>query len=527
MKKKQVISILLAAAMSASMLSGCGKPQETTTGSVGGYGDKYPIKTDNTLTYWVNFWNQSSSGVTNFAELPFYKAVEEKTGIKVNFTHPATDEQNNMMLASGEYLDILEMDFYNHPGGPSTAIEEGYIIPLNDYLQYAPNLMNYLKENPELDKMCKTDEGVYYAFPFIRGDKTLIVYSGLMLRQDWLDELGLEVPETIDEWHDVLTAFKEKKNVEAPLGFLTMSLKNSAAFAGAFDVRSGLYVDNGVVKYGEAEPGYKEYLQLLRQWYVEDLIDKNVASLDNKILDSNVLDGKTGAMIGNVGGGMGKWTAAMEELDPKFKLVAAPYPTKNKGERVRFSQFDNMVQAAGSASISTACKDIELAMRYLDYGYSDEGRMLFNFGEEGVSYNMIDGYPTYTDLILKNPDGKSFTDALYLYARPGGNGPFIQDPRYMEQSASLPEQKEALKLWSDTDADQTQLPRIILTPEESRKITRIKSDLDTYTSEAFFSFILGSMSFDSYDAYLNQLKAIGVDEYVKVYQDAYDRYKNR
>lgn len=144
----------------------------------------------------------------------------------------------------------------------------------------------------------------------------------------------------------VLTAFKEKKGVTAPLGFLTSSLKTSAAFAGAFDVRSGLYVDNGVVKYGEAEPGYKEYLQLLRRWYSEGLIDKNVATLDNKILDSNVLDGKTGAMIGNVGGGMGKWTTAMKEIDPSFKLVAAAYPSKNKGERVRFGQFDNMVQAA-------------------------------------------------------------------------------------------------------------------------------------------------------------------------------------
>lgn len=200
MKKKQIIALLLAAAMGTACISGCGSKKEQVSGKVGGYGDSYPIETDNTLTYWVNFWSQSTTGVTNFADLPFYKAVREKTGINVEFTHPATDEQNNMMLASGEYLDILETDFYNHPGGPNSAIEEGYIIPLNDYLQFAPNLMKYLKDNPEIDKMCKTDDGMYYAFPFIRGDKTLIVYSGLMLRQDWLDELGLDVPETIDEW---------------------------------------------------------------------------------------------------------------------------------------------------------------------------------------------------------------------------------------------------------------------------------------------------------------------------------------
>ncbi len=532
MKRKSFIAAIAAMSMfTTGILSGCGEKKDEVKTSASPtdakYGDTYPIESSTTLTYWVEFPNQSTAGVTNFADLPFYKAVKEKTGIDVKFTHPSSGEQNNMMLASGEYPDIMEIDFYNYPGGPSKAIEEEYIIPLNDYLQFAPNFCKYLEEHPDVDKMCKTDDGIYYSFPFIRGDKSLIVFCGLMLRQDWLDELNLEVPTTIDEWHTVLTAFKEQKGVAAPLSFLTSSLKSSAAFSGAYGVRSGLYIDNGKVKYGEAEPGYKEFIKTMHQWYEEGLIDKNVATLDSKILDSNVLDGKTGAMIGNVGGGIGKWTSAMKSVDPNFKLVAAPYPSLKKGERVRFGQFDNMVQAAGSASISSSCKDVELAMRYLDYAYSEEGHMLFNFGEEGVSYNMIDGYPTYTDIITNNPDGKSFTDALYIYARPNGNGPFVQDPRYMEQSASLPEQKKALEVWSDNDADKTQLPRLLLTTEESDRIARIKSDLDTYTSESFMSFILGTMSIDDYDEYLNQLKSIGVDEYVQVYQEAYERYKTR
>lgn len=531
MKRKSLIAALTALSLiGTGILTGCGEKDTDTNRTASTeqkYGDTYPIEASTTLTYWVDFPNQSTTGVTNFADLPFYKAVKENTGIDVKFTHPSSAEQNNMMLASGEYPDIMEVDFYNHPGGPNKAISDGYIIALNDYMQYAPNLRKYLEEHPEADKMCKTDDGTYYAFPFIRGDKSLIVFCGPMLRQDWLDELNLEVPTTLDEWHTVLTAFKNEKGADAPLSFLVDTLKSSTAFAGAFGVRSGLYVEDGVVKYGEAEPGYKDFIATMRQWYSEGLIDKNVATLDSKILDSNVLDGKTGAMIGNVGGSMGKWTEAMKSIDPEFKLVAAPYPSLNKGERVKFGQYDNMVQSYGSASISSSCQDVELAMRYLDYGYSEEGHMLFNFGEEGVSYNMVDGYPQYTDLIMNNPEGKSFTEALGIYCRPNGAGPFVQDPRYMEQSASLPEQQDALQVWSDNDAEQTQLPRIILTEEESDRIARIKSDLDTYTSEAFMSFILGTMSLDDYDAYLNQLKTIGVDEYVQVYQDAYERYQER
>ena len=64
--------------------------------------------------------------------------------------------------------------------------------------------------------MIKTDDGHYYVFPFVRGDEALCHTIGPMLREDWLEELGLEVPTTIDEWHTVLTAFKEKKGASAP-----------------------------------------------------------------------------------------------------------------------------------------------------------------------------------------------------------------------------------------------------------------------------------------------------------------------
>ena len=524
-------SLILALLMLISALGGC-KNTETKQGieKTVSYGDSYPLESDTKLTYWVEFPGQSVAGVTNFSELPFYKEIFKKTGVEVEFIHPTSPEQYNLMLASGEYPDIMEIDFYNFPGGPEKAISDEYIIPLNDTIsKYAPNLTKYYKENPFVDKLSKTDTGTYYNFPFIRGDKTLMVFSGTILRQDWLTELGLEVPETIDEWYIVLKAFKEQKGAVAPLSFQfnSGSLWNSAAFIGAYNTRQGLYVDNGKIKYGEMEPGYKEFLTTFRKWYQEGLIDKNIASVDGKILDANILDNKTAAMIGNVGGGIGKWTKAAESINPDFKLVAAPYPTLNKEEISRFGQWDLPSQPNGAASISTQCKDIELAARFLDYGYSEEGKMLFNFGTEGVSYNIEDGYPKYTDVITNDPQGKSLMDMIGIYCRPNGNGPFIQDPRYMEQNAALPEQKHAMDLWSSTKAEETILPRITLTPEESNEISTIKSDLDTYSKEMFLSFLMGTTSLDQFDAFEAELKRIGVEKYIAVHQAALDRYQNR
>ena len=110
---------------------------------------------------------------------------------------------------------------------------------------------------------------------------------------------------------------------------------------------------------------------------------------------------------------------------------------------------------------------------------------------------------------------------------PNGGGPYVQDPRYMVQYSSLPQQQESLQVWADTDAEQTTLPRVTLTPQESEEASRIKSDLDTYTKEMFASFVMGTESLDNYDQYLNQLKTIGVERYVELYQTALERYNKR
>ena len=130
--------------------------------------------------------------------------------------------------------------------------------------------------------MIKTDEGHYYVFPFIRGDEALCHTIGPMIREDWLNELGLEVPTTIDEWHTVLTAFKEEKGATAPLTWeYTMgALTNEDPFAYAFGACRNFFIgDDGKVHFGATEPGYKDYLTTFNQWYEEGLLDPDLATL--------------------------------------------------------------------------------------------------------------------------------------------------------------------------------------------------------------------------------------------------------
>lgn len=220
---RKIAAAGLIIAMLGSVLAGCssgGKSGEDAAkgASPGGAAESatYPLKTDEKLSYWGEI-NGNLVGIkATHDEIPFFQKWQEKTGVPLEFTAPPTGqvkEAFNVMLASGDLPDMIEYNFIgDFPGGPEKAIKDGYILKLNDLIdKYAPNLKKYLQEHPDIDKMVKTDSGSYYAFPFIRGDEYLRVFQGPIIRKDWLDELGLPVPETIDEWTTTLRAFKEKK----------------------------------------------------------------------------------------------------------------------------------------------------------------------------------------------------------------------------------------------------------------------------------------------------------------------------
>jgi putative aldouronate transport system substrate-binding protein len=529
-KSKRFLTVLLTLSIAASLMSGCKKAAEkpaTESGS-GTTTASYPIKTDVKLTYWLQYWpNPTQLGLKSFNDTKFAQEWQKKTGVQVEFISPTSNEQFNLMLASADYPDIIDTNWYSFPGGPEKAIGDGHIIKLNDALsKYSPNLTRYLKANAEVDKMIKTDTGSYYVYPMIRGDKYLQVFQGPMIRKDYLDELGLKVPETIDDWTNVLKAFKDKKGVASPLSFGPTHLRTSNAFIGAFGVPTGSYVENGKVKFGRSEAAYKEFLTLFKKWYSEGLLDKNFATTDDKTRETNITSAKSASTVGNTGGGIGNWTTAGKKNDPKFTIVATPYPTLKAGEKAKFGQWDLAFTPDASAAISSKCKNVEVAARFLDWGYSEAGTMLFNFGIEGESYKMENGYPKYTELITKNPQGIAMGNILPMYARTY-TGPFIQDKRYMEQNAAMPEQQESLKLWSNTDAGKHAMPRITLTPEESAEAATINNEVSTYANEMLLKFVMGSESLDNYDKYVEQLKKLKLDRWIELNQKALDRYNKR
>lgn len=486
---------------------------------------------DGKLTYWAELNGNAASIKSSFNEVPFFQEWQRRTGVNLQFIRPPANQAKeaiNVLLTSGELPDMIEYEWSNYPGGPEKAIKDGYILRLNDVIdQYAPHLKQYLTEHPDIDMQIRTASGSYYAFPFIQGDDKLRTYQGPIIRKDWLDELGLDVPTTIDEWHTMLQAFKNKKGADAPLTFLGVPNPlfgiEGGGFIGAFGIKKGFYVEDGQIKFGAQEPEYKAFLSLFREWYAEGLIDKNLAAVDSETQDTNMTTGRSGASIWNAGAGIGTWLPILQETDPHAKLVPAPYPVMNKGDRPKFGQLAPAIGSSGVA-ISSNSHHVEEAARMLDYGYGPEGHLLFNFGIEGVSFKMKDGYPTYTETILKNPDKWSPAQALAMYTRASYFGPFVQDMRYMEQYYILPEQKEAVQLWSSTDAVLHQVPTLPKTEKESTEMSVIMQEVNKVVDEMSLKIIFGIEPLDAFDTYVEQLKSLQIDRAIEIQQQALERY---
>lgn len=497
----------------------------------------YPIEGGYEFDYWVEMSNNAAPHYENFGETPFYKKVFENTGVKLNFQHPPigpnqAKEALNLLIASGDYPDIMEYNWVdNYPGGPAKAMNDGFMLDLTDKIPtYAPALYAYLQSLPQVDRLVKTDEGQRYCFPFMRDvseSDALLVFFGPIIRQNFLDELDMDVPETMDDWYNMLTAFKNDLGVETPLTYQWWMRNSAHNFISAYGVINDFYLDEGEIKFGPVEPEFKDYLVEFNKWFEEGLIDPDIATVDKSQVTAKITGGTCGATLGYTASRLGSWTQSMKEKDPSFKLIGAPHPVLNKGDVPMYGQKDLPFRGL-SAIITDKCQDPEVAMIFMDYLYTEEGHMLVNFGIEGESYEWVDDYPTYTDLIMEHPEGWPVNEAMGAYNRANSSGPFVQDVRYFINNYVRSDyQLEAVDIWSKTDVDKHQLPPLSPTPEESEEYAAIMSDINTYRDEMLLKYIFGQESLDTFDDYVTNIKKMGLDRAIELRQAALDRFNAR
>ena len=491
---------------------------------------KLPITTEPiTVKIWAITGADLVKVAPNRGDTEFHKELEKRTGVHVEFIHPPIGQEMenlNLMFSSGEYPDIIEfVASYEYPGGFDRGIKDGVILRVNELVdKYAPNYKALLDSDPTLRKDIITDEGNipgFYQICSTYGNS----WYGPVIRQDWLEDLGLQTPVTYDDWYNVLKAFKEKKGAAAPLMLDNTGFQPFDVLNAGYGVGQSFYQVDGNVKYGPLEPGYKEYLQMLNKWYKEGLIDPDFAAKKDFLpSDTFVATGKAGI-----------WFDATTRLgvlkmlakDSNYKLAALPYPVKKAGDKLGLLGLGT--RATYCWALTSACKNVDTVIKWIDYMYSPEGSMLVSYGVENKTYTIgSDGKPKFADLILKNPDGLNLQQALYMYTGNIGGGRLLLNENREEQGYD-PEALKAVEIWNNSRGDGSNaLPDSAkLTAEEGTEFSKVMADIETYVRETTLKLILGEESFANYDAFVNNIKSMGIDRAIELKQASLDRYNRR
>ena len=552
-KLTKIIACISAVVLLASAFAGCeGNNVQTRRKSDG-----------KSFTYWVNLdGSTQNAGLTNNNEMFLYQEMEKRTGVHIDFIHPATGttgEAATTMFLDEVLPDIIKYSWDQYPGGPAQAIEDGVIIALDEHLDIktvAPGYWAYVgKDNPENDarrKSVTTSDGRYYGFNRLDLGETK-GFSGMFTRKDKLEEWGMDVPETLDDW-EALFAKAKAEGFEKPLtcglNYISFTPNNGYGFYLAFGAASGFYLDdaNGEteVVFAPNHPKYTEYVSHMRDWYAKGYIDPDFATIATDLVNSNMVNDVSIASIGYIGGGMGEILPAAKNRNPNYDLVACPFP-KNiyDGSESEFQQYTAEGTPIANA-ITYQCGNYEAAAKWCDYVYTEEGMILQLFGQEGVHHNVeyfdYDGdgedekHYVYTDLITtpKNSGCNTVSEAMYKYMLPCNYPGYCQHIDYLLGYYQEEAQKEALSVWNapnrkedgegiDTPAEHT-FPTLDYTVEESIEIKELKTLCQAPLEATLVDVIMGKKTIKDWEAALKTANKNGYTRLLEIYNDCYDRY---
>ncbi len=434
----------------------------------------------------------------------------------------ATDKQN-LMIASGDYTDIL-VGMFNYSGGVDGAVEEDILTDISEYAEYMPDYMNTLFQDVNNVAAAYSTENHLAAFYGINDPAARADY-GPVLRQDWLEELGLESPETYDELHDVLTEFK--KAYGATLWI--------TAYGGVPGDLSGGYgfpeycggagfpteIKDGVFRFAPMVDGFQDYLRMLHQWYSEELIYPDFLSQGGADYPANDLF--TGDKIG-VWFTYVSYIAAEQGLMEHGTISPMVWPSLEKGKPCEYGKAPNNsgVDGMGAFSVTTASDNIPLLCAIFNEFYTEDGYDFCNWGTEGETYVMEGDRHVFTDVIVNDPYslGPNVMMTYYFFK----DGPFLYNSeRYLASYNDV--QLEAANMWT-TSRSSAQLST--LTTDQQYEGYTLQTDIATVYQEYVVKFIVGDKDIDAdWQEFMDQLSGCGVERYMELGQLGVDQYAER
>ncbi|UVI28458.1 ABC transporter substrate-binding protein [Paenibacillus spongiae] len=478
----------------------------------------------------------SNSLVENFETNEFTKWMEEKTNVHVEWEVMPADsaqEKLNLILSSGELPDVI-MD------SPVTLAQlmvygnQGMFLPLNDLIdKHGYEIKKVFEKMPIVKETITTPDGYIYALPQVNECYHCTMSQKMWVYKPWLDKLQIDVPQTTEQFYEMLKAFKEKDpNGNGKPDEISLAGAPKTWF-GAVDgflmnpfIYSDKYVANGKIEIPYNKPAFKEGLKYMHKLYAEGLIAPESFTQNGDQL-TKLGENPDTPILGAVPGGCMICSFTTRGKD----YVTIPALQGPEGKRTSL-YMPSPVTRPTEFIITNQAKHPEVALKWADAMFSEEVTFRSTNGIPDKDWRWakdgeigINGKPARWTILYKygniqNDDWK-------------GTGPSFQDNDFRLSMSVEPGDIEQV-LFAETNKNYEPyipkisevVPTLFFSEAQSAELAELEKTITNYVDEMKAKFITGKADLEKeWDSYVQTLDKLNVKRYLEIYQEAFDAKK--
>ena len=487
------------------------------------------------------YGSRSTNSPEDWNEFTIFKKMEETTNVHIEWELVESStytERRNVMINSGVYPDVIKN------GLTVTELmrygSEGVFIPQEDLQEkYCPQLMALYEEQEGLQAINTMPDGHIYSMPFLSDGPWTGLSREAVINTDWLEAVDMEMPTTLEEFEEVLIAFRDKdpngngKKDEIPLSWAG-ALNNTHVSGWGFglnwladsfqcpDPDSHLDVVDGKVTFVPMREEYKEWVKWLSGLYAEGLLDKNgfTQGTDQYAALLNSTPYQVG--VASV------WDIGDTFTDPDaYDHYAYLPPMKGLDGEDPTPYYSWYAGSSGNWAITSSCQIPEIAARVGDYCYDkDVSLEMFEgaIGERLVPCTVCnDGRAL---MVSDPPEGVDNT-TFRVRCGPGGAIQLGVTREYYKERLHLHYTDAKVKFIDEEVrpiADKDSVPPLNYTVEESEIVNQVQTTVMDYVNRRAAEWVMNGKIEEEWDAYLKELENMNIDGWMEAAQKSYERF---
>ncbi|MBR6309432.1 MAG: extracellular solute-binding protein [Lachnospiraceae bacterium] len=545
MRKKKVLAAILAMAMTLSM-AGCGSDAQTGLSS-----ETKSVTSEttesNTEKVKLSVFIPQGSDVVDINENQVFLDLKQATGYDIDLILVPSDdatEKLNLLLASGEYPDVIMGSYFSNQDLEKYGVEEKIFIPLNDLIkENCPNICERFKEHPNWEENMKRSDGNIYGIPSVDSSGVGHVNCSykMWINEDWLNKLGLKMPATTEEFKQVLKAFKTQDPNgngiadEIPLSGAINSWNSDPYLfllnAFGYFTTDYYYLKNDKICSILDQDYIKEGLRYMNDLYSEGLID--IAAFTQNFDQLNAIGNNADIDILGAAGAGHVGMIVDTSNSERYRKYAMMLPLKGP-DGYQALPYTTSVSVSGAQFVITdKCKYPDAAIKIADMFSSYEWTLKGQIGIKGVEWDDadpgtfgMDGVTPAKFKYLEYETPAQVKDAWWWTYR--GMEPdwklLIQTEGDIMDVANYESRLyvETMKL-RPFAADVDMMPPLTYEGEDSVTFTQISTAVNDYAKIALVEFITGKRNVDSdWNSYLADLDNLGYGKMIDLIQKTYN-----